>query len=396
MSGRGRDDPAPIRRYHFHMPGVMYVAVTLFIAVGAINGQNNLLFAGLGLSIGGLLASGVISGASLLGVRLRPVPVGPATAGQAYRIRYEITNVNRVMPVFGLNVEEATERRPGLATRAFAGTRAFAAHVGPRRTLVVAASLRPMVRGVARLPAVRVWSTFPFGLARKSLTFELPRSIEVRPADLPLRSGLVERLAARALAGFGAERTPGTGEEFFGLREYVLGDSPRQIAWRASARTGALVVRQHAMPSPIRLWVVIRFGAAGIADRRLSERAIALAASLLRAADAQGVAVGLAVPASSVVIPPRIERRQLDRVLSVLCRVTAPPEGAAEGFPEAAARASQGAVCVAVHAGDVDRSAAPPHARHFSAADPASWLEDSADARRILAGLDAAVAEGAA
>lgn len=392
-----RDDPAPIRRYHFHMPGVMYVLVTLFIAVGAINGQNNLLFAGLGLAIGGLLSSGVISGAALMGVRLRRVPGGPATAGRAYRLRYEIANANRVMPVFGLHVEEAVERRAKAASRAFAGARAFAAYVGPRRTQVIAAPLRPMERGVARLPAVRVWSTFPFGLARKSLTFEAPRSIEVRPADLPLRGGLVERLAARASAGVDAERAAGSGEEFFGLREYVVGDSPRQIAWRASARTGTLVVRQHAMPSPIRLWVVLRFGDAGSADRRLSERAIALAASLLRAADEQGVAVGLAVPAGPVVLPPRVDRRQLDRALSALAGLNVPNgSGAAEGFPEAAARASHGAVCVVVHAGGVDRSFAPPHAWHLSAADPASWLEDSADARHILAELDAAVAERAA
>src|SRR5207253_2912685 len=35
----------PLRRYHFHAPGLVYILVTLFIAIGAINSQNNLLFA---------------------------------------------------------------------------------------------------------------------------------------------------------------------------------------------------------------------------------------------------------------------------------------------------------------------------------------------------------------
>src|ERR1041385_4840021 len=60
---------APLRRYHFHGPGLVYILVTLFIAMGAINSQNNLLFAALGLAIGGLLISGIISGGALLGVR---------------------------------------------------------------------------------------------------------------------------------------------------------------------------------------------------------------------------------------------------------------------------------------------------------------------------------------
>ncbi len=36
----------------------------------------------------------------------------------------------------------------------------------------------------------------------------------------------------------------GTGDEFFSLREYVPGDDPRQIAWRVSARTQTLLVKE--------------------------------------------------------------------------------------------------------------------------------------------------------
>ena len=34
----------PVRRYHFHFPGVLFAVVTLLLGIGAINSQNNLLF----------------------------------------------------------------------------------------------------------------------------------------------------------------------------------------------------------------------------------------------------------------------------------------------------------------------------------------------------------------
>ena len=36
-----------------------------------------------------------------------------------------------------------------------------------------------------------------------------------------------------------------SGMEFYGMREYVRGDDPRRIVWRASARTGKIMVREN-------------------------------------------------------------------------------------------------------------------------------------------------------
>jgi len=99
-----------VRRYHFHAPGVLYVAVTLFLALGAINSQNNLLFAALGLAIGGLLVSGIISGASLLGLRVERDPIVHASVGAPLTVSYTISNTNRFFPAFGLGVMELPGR----------------------------------------------------------------------------------------------------------------------------------------------------------------------------------------------------------------------------------------------------------------------------------------------
>jgi len=80
-----------VRRYHFHAPGVLYVAVTLFLALGADQQPEQPALRALGLAIGGLLVSGIISGASLLGLRVERDPIVHASVGApAHRLVHHL------------------------------------------------------------------------------------------------------------------------------------------------------------------------------------------------------------------------------------------------------------------------------------------------------------------
>ena len=413
-SGSRAAEPSrpPTRRYHFHLPGVMYIAVTLFLALGAINSQNNLLFCSLGLAIGGLLVSGVLSGSALMGLRLERRPPAHTSVGRATTLRYDLSNRNRFFPAFGLTLEELpvadNSRRPtwpGLLP----APRAFAAAAPARSTVHASATIIPVRRGRADFLAARAWTTFPFGLARKSVTFHLPQTMIVLPPELALRSGVIEDLTARSPHGVGGERSPGMGDEFFGLREYVPGDSPRRIAWRRTARTGDLVVRQNTTPSPLRLWVVLDLDRRGsprlspgqataplepvarssLASHVLDERAIALAAAILRNAADQDIAVGLSVPPARLLHPPRLGRFHLDRLLAelALLDLAAARRSGSVGFPDPVARSG---ACLVVHTGEIDRSFGPRHARHLRAADLDRMIEESAQSRRLTGLIDSA------
>ena len=72
--------------------------------------------------------------------------------------------------------------------------------------------------------------------------------------------------------------------EFHSLREYVDGDEPRSIHWRASARGEALLVKQHAVEGLRRMLVVLDTDPASYADPSSFERAITVAASLVHSA----------------------------------------------------------------------------------------------------------------
>lgn len=381
---------SPTRRYHFHFPGVMYVAVTLFVALGAINSQNNLLFLALGLAMGGLLVSGILSGASLMGLRLERALPAHGLVGRPLVIRYTVANRNRLFPAFGLTITELAAGSGGRAATwpaRLPPPRGFLAGVAAAGSGAVEVTVAPVSRGRADFLAVQVSTTFPFGLARKSVTFRVPQTTLILPAEVPLRPNVLGALAARALHGVGGERDPGMGDEFFGLREYVAGDSPRQIAWRRTARTGELVVRQNTVPTPLRLWVVLR---ASAGDSAVTvERSIALAAAVLRDAADQDVAVGLAVPALGTLHAPRMGRAHLERLLTELALLDQRELASSNqsGFPDPIARSG---ACVVVHAGGIDRSYGPRHAKHLEGDGLAGLVQPSVATERLLAMIDAA------
>ena len=58
---QGREAKIVGRRYLFHAPGITYAVTTIVLILGAINGQNNFLFALFGLATGGLVISGFFS-----------------------------------------------------------------------------------------------------------------------------------------------------------------------------------------------------------------------------------------------------------------------------------------------------------------------------------------------
>jgi uncharacterized protein (DUF58 family) len=74
-----------------------------------------------------------------------------------------------------------------------------------------------------------------------------PRTVSVRRSALPALLRADSETASRR-----------RGEEhFFALRDYVLGDEPRTVHWRSSARAGKLVVKQQVAPAPNNTMIVL-------------------------------------------------------------------------------------------------------------------------------------------
>lgn len=112
-------------------------------------------------------------------------------------------------------------------------------------------------RGILTVGPLEVELTDPFGLARASLTASgaadltvYPRVDELEP--LPLTTG------NDPLAGAEHPNSLGRGgEDFYALREYVVGDDMRRVHWPSTARHDDLMVRQDELPWQGRATVLV-------------------------------------------------------------------------------------------------------------------------------------------
>jgi uncharacterized protein (DUF58 family) len=378
------------RRYHLHLPGVLYVALTLLVGVAAANRPNNLLVWVFGAMLAGVLISGIVSGGMLMTIRAKRLDPRRGAVGQPLILRYALSNGRSLWGAFNLLIEElpAHERsgEPPGWQRAMRPASGWVMQVGPGETVHGETVLFPLRRGRFRFDRFRVSTTFPFGFVRKSVRFDQRSEVLVYPRVLPLRADLVPSLTRGGLGGARLSTSTGPGEDYFGVREYRPGDSVRQIAWKRVASGQGVVSIERSRTSPPRLRVVlnlatptgelrVRGGARPVAEiaRDLEEDAIALAASLVAQAEADGFEVGLTI--LGLYAPKAPVRRghwHVERILATLADLDldAPRNGPARLVESDRDRAS----LAVVH---VDRAApavAPAGAWHLVATRLESFL----------------------
>jgi uncharacterized protein (DUF58 family) len=114
--------------------------------------------------------------------------------------------------------------------------------VAPGCTGLAQLAVAANVRGRLPLGRITIASTFPLGLWRAWSYIHFPVSAwvyprpEATPPPLPMQGAGAREGYAQAAGN----------EEFSGLRRYVPGDTPRQIAWKALARGAGLHSKEFA------------------------------------------------------------------------------------------------------------------------------------------------------
>lgn len=313
------------RRYQLHLPGFVYVLLTALLVLGAVNSQNNLLFAIFGVAVAGIIVSGIVSGAAIMGLRIEREIVGEVEAGQILRVRYRVRNTNWLIPSAGLAIEEVTTDRKGRHastwSRHLSPIAAFVPWLRAGEELIVEGKGKAHTRGTATLNLVRITTTFPFGLTKKSVLFSQESAALITPWIAPIDKSSV----ARVTGGWEGERAHRTTRalegEFFAMRDYVRGDSPRAVAWRATARRGHLVVRQNTEHQRRRL--ALEINPATMRGAPL-EIFVAAVAGLGNALVSQGAELELRAGNTSVAAGSG--PRQQSRITRALAQLPAPPD----------------------------------------------------------------------
>ncbi len=302
------------------VPGVVLIGLSMGIGTAAYNSSSNILFITLSLLLACLILSGVLSWLNLRGVRWRLQVAPPLRVGHDTVVALELRNAKRFLPTYGLWFEFGARSLEAYAARAEStltgrnlDVRAVLAkadaaerrqrvglgsRLDPRGEGRVEWLLKPSQRGRLRVELVSVGSLFPFGFLRKELGAELAAETIVWPAPVEYRRYPI----AATRRAMGGERVPraGTGGDLLALRRYTAGDSHRLIHWKASARTGTLLVRQFAAESAegYSMWLRTDAGmwSRGEQFELLISFAATLAEDLFRTGRLIGVALDAHVP----------------------------------------------------------------------------------------------------
>ncbi|MDP1819301.1 MAG: DUF58 domain-containing protein [Acidimicrobiales bacterium] len=156
------------------------------------------------------------------------------------------------------------------------------APLGKAQRTVAAYRLPTDRRGIVQVGPLEIVVGDPFGLATVA-TVAAPRvQLTVLPhvddiAPLPYTTGQDPQAGVRQLNSLGR-----TGEEFYALRPYAVGDDLRRIHWPTSARQDELLVRQNELPWQGRTTVLLDVRTAAH-DGESLELAVSAAASIVTA-----------------------------------------------------------------------------------------------------------------
>ena len=313
----------PPRRLSFTREGRLVVVLAVAVGFAAINTGNNLLYLLLGWLLSFIIASGVLSEATLRGLVVTRRLPPRVHAGEPFLMEVEIENTKPARASYSIEVEDLQGKTP-------LDKRCYFLKIPEGKVQRTSYRHTFVRRGAYTLTGYRLATKFPFALFRKSRDVDAPIDILVYPPRVPVTLP-PPRATTR---GDAVASRLGRRGEFFGLREHRASDDRRDVHWKSSARTGRLLVREY--EDELARHVVVAVDNAlprdvrdALADGVLVpaheaqvgavERAIAIAASLATAYLEAGWTVGLVarganVPAGS----GRMHEARIARELALL------------------------------------------------------------------------------
>lgn len=99
------------------------------------------------------------------------------------------------------------------------------------------------------------------GLVSRTLTYEMDDEIRGIPSVATVRLFRLLSVQHRMRSvGVRAVRPRGDGRNFANLRDYTLGDDPRHIDWKATARRGKVISREYSLEQGQQILIVIDAG----------------------------------------------------------------------------------------------------------------------------------------
>ncbi len=297
--------------YEVTRTGLVYIAITVVIAIAAINTGNNLLYIVVAALLSAILVSGIASARVLRHLELDVHLPEHVFAGRPMLARLLLRNLSGWLPSFSIRVvpskRQSTKRwrweaytlglprnRPPESQwlrvpdrrlrrvienpdKPILQQTVYFPFLAARQELRADLELNFPARGCYREKDFGLATRFPFAFLTKTRRIALAREVIVYPmVEPPQEFFEVLPMVTGEFAAF----VRGRGNDLYRIREYMPEDSARHVDWKATARTGTLKVREFSREDERKLRIVFDNPRPGVVDTTLYERAVHLAASL--------------------------------------------------------------------------------------------------------------------
>ncbi|MDR0825511.1 MAG: DUF58 domain-containing protein [Prevotella sp.] len=200
----------------------------------------------------------------------------------------------------------------------------FKMSLGVDKTETLYYDLRPTERGLYRFGAVNVFATGLFGLITRRYIFDEEKDVAVYPSFIEMHK--YELLAAsHRLTDYGIKkiRRIGHATEFDHIKHYVMGDDPRTINYKATARMNQMMVNTYQEEKSQPVYCLIDKGRTmkmPFNGMTLLDYAINSTLMVCSTALNKGDKAGLITFSKDIdeILPADRQRRQRDKILETL------------------------------------------------------------------------------
>src|SRR5882724_8826284 len=260
--------------------GLLFIVFLMIIGFAAWNNGNNLLYLVLSAMLAFLIAANLIARVSLADVSIQLRFPDHIFAGEPANISVTLLNHKRFMPSYSLMVEalseaveeeddEEEDKSRGAKADSSKGARKVSRAAPPPRSglgklayfvLVPARSSARQRsehtferRGRYPITGFRIATRFPAGFFKKWRRIDAAGEMLVYPKPQPLDDFYH---ALPMLAGQIQSHARGSGDDLYAIRRYQPSDHMRYIDWKATAKSMAMMVREHMREDEWRLTIV--------------------------------------------------------------------------------------------------------------------------------------------
>lgn len=258
----------------------------MVVSVLALSSGNNLLYILVSLLVATLIVSLFISRLILGRIDLRLRYPERVRVGETVAIDVTVQNRRRLFPVLSL-VVRLIEQPPGSGKR----ERFDQGYLPllPRRTEArLTAERRFRHRGIWRTSSIRLETRSPFGLFEQRRSMVIVGEMRVHP---PVRALPVPDILLNAI-GYQESPRRGSDGDLYSIRDSPGTDPHHSIDWKATARSGHLMVREYTAEDDRRVIILFDYSGAGDSTT-LREAGVILVASLADRLLGAGVLVRL-------------------------------------------------------------------------------------------------------